>query len=107
MIDEDLHGMSRDDLVAEVTKLRAGIRQHRDAKGHNLCWWVPELWSLLPESADVRPEAPPRDEFLRCCATYRDTIDATVVELAGTPGREPGALHGRVGSTPTGGTHGS
>lgn len=74
-MDEDLELMSRDALVEEIKKLRTGIRQHRDAKGHNLCWWVPELWNLLPEQTTPEPCAPPKDEFLRHCAIYRDTID--------------------------------
>jgi hypothetical protein len=42
-MDEDLDAMNSKELKAEVAKLRAGIRQHRDATGHNLCWYVPEL----------------------------------------------------------------
>jgi hypothetical protein len=81
MDDEDLRDMSREDLIEEVKRLRAGIRQHRDAKGHNLCWWVPELWNLLPERVTPEPCPPPKDEFLRCCGTYRDTLDhADVVD---------------------------
>lgn len=33
-IDLDLEGMTQEQLVAEVKKLRADIRQHRDAEGH-------------------------------------------------------------------------
>jgi hypothetical protein len=29
-MDEDLNGMSREQLIDEVKRLRAGIRQHRD-----------------------------------------------------------------------------
>jgi hypothetical protein len=36
-MDADLDGMSRDELVAEVTKLRQGIRKHRDSSGQDLC----------------------------------------------------------------------
>ena len=39
---------SRSALVAEVRKLRAGIRKHRDSTGHDLCWHHPDLWDLLP-----------------------------------------------------------
>ena len=86
MIDEDLRDMSREELAEEVMRLRGGIRQHRDAKGHNLCWWVPELWNLLPEHITPEPCAPPKDEFLRHCAIYRDSLDhADVVDLVDTP----------------------
>jgi hypothetical protein len=74
-IDLDLEGMTQEQLVVEVKKLRAGIRQHRDAEGHNLCWWVPELWGLLPEKVDPKPRVPPLGEFLENCAKYRASLD--------------------------------
>lgn len=77
-LDRDLELMDRDQLVQEARRLRAGIRQHRDAKGHNLCWYVPELWDLLPDKARPSPEPPPRDEFLHHCAVYRDSLNEHV-----------------------------
>lgn len=74
-LDQDLDGMDRDALIAEVKKLRAGVRQHRDAEGHNLCWWVPELWSLLPEAPHRLPQVPPWPEFVQKCAAYRASLD--------------------------------
>jgi hypothetical protein len=47
-MDEDLEGMSREQLIAEAKRLRAGIRAHRDSTGHELCWHHPALWELLP-----------------------------------------------------------
>lgn len=73
-MDNDLKDMSREDLIAEVMKLRTGIREHRDATGHNLCWYVPELWDLLPEKTTPSPEVPPKDEFMRCCKLYRESL---------------------------------
>lgn len=49
MADENLEQLTRGELIAEVKKLRAGIRRHRDSTGHELCWHHPELWELLPE----------------------------------------------------------
>jgi hypothetical protein len=43
-MDEDLNDLSREQLIDEVKRLRAGIRQHRDNSGHDLCWHHPELW---------------------------------------------------------------
>lgn len=74
-LDVDLDSMSREELLDEIKKLRDGIRQHRDSTGHNLCWYVPELWALLPEKVTPEPHVPPKEEFLRCCATYRDSLD--------------------------------
>lgn len=50
-MDDDLDTTSREDLIAEVKRLRAGIRAHRDSTGHELCWHHPQLWGLLPEAA--------------------------------------------------------
>jgi hypothetical protein len=52
--DKDLETLSRDQLINEVKKLRAGIRKHRDSTGHELCWHHPDLWALLPEKIDDR-----------------------------------------------------
>jgi hypothetical protein len=74
-MDDDLTGMDRDALVAEVKKLRAGIRQHRDKSGHDLCWYHPALWSLLPEPIDPRIAVPPWDKFMRGCVAFRSSLD--------------------------------
>ena len=47
--DDDIATMSVDELRREVQKLRDAIRQQRDQKGHDLCWYIPELWDVLPE----------------------------------------------------------
>jgi hypothetical protein len=57
-MDEDLAGLDREALIAEVKRLRGGIRQHRDSSGQELCWHHPELWGLLPEKSDPRPSVP-------------------------------------------------
>lgn len=75
--DNDLSDMSPEELRQEVKRLRAGIRQHRDASGHSLCWYVPELWNLLPEKIEPQPQVPPTDEFLHCCQIYRRSLEKT------------------------------
>ena len=42
-MDEDLNQMSREELIAEVKKLRQGVRQHRDRSRHELCWHHPSI----------------------------------------------------------------
>jgi hypothetical protein len=74
-MDEDLEQMSRDQLVIEVRKLRAGIRQHRDSTTHSLCWHHPELWALLPERTDPLPAVPEWPQFLQGCIHYRQSLD--------------------------------
>jgi hypothetical protein len=75
-MDEDLESMSREQLVAEVKKLRAGIRAHRDASGHDLCWHHPELWKALPEHVEHLPQVPDWPQFMRGCIKYRQSLDA-------------------------------
>jgi hypothetical protein len=75
-MDEDLDAMDRDRLVAEVKRLRAGIRAHRDASGQELCWHHPALWALLPEPVEPRIAVPDWPQFLRGCIRYRQSLDA-------------------------------
>jgi hypothetical protein len=74
-LDDDLEGRSREELVAEVKRLRAGIRKHRDESGQELCWHQPELWGLLPEPIAPRIQVPEWPEFLRGCVRYRQSLD--------------------------------
>jgi hypothetical protein len=74
-MDEDLDSMSREQLMAEVRKLRYGIRIHRDSTLHELCWHHPELWELLPEKQDPVPVVPDWPEFMRGCVRYRQSLD--------------------------------
>ena len=74
-MDDDLAALSRDQLVDEVKRLRAGIRAHRDASLHGLCWHHPQLWGLLPERTDPRPVVPDWPQFLRGCIAYRSSLD--------------------------------
>jgi hypothetical protein len=74
-MDEDLENMDRAALVAEVKRLRAAIRKHRDSSGHDLCWHHPAMWSLLPEGTAALPEVPDWPQFLRGCVKYRESLD--------------------------------
>lgn len=74
-MDDDLETFDRETLIAEVRKLRAGIRQHRDATGHDLCWHHPDLWSLLPEKTEPAIAVPPWPKFMRGCIRYRQSLD--------------------------------
>ena len=74
-MDDDLDSMSRDELVAEVRRLRAGIRAHRDSSGNELCWHHPQLWGLLPERTDPQPSVPDWPHFLRGCIRHRQSLD--------------------------------
>jgi hypothetical protein len=74
-LDEDVERMSREQLVAEVRRLRQGIRRHRDGTGHELCWHHPALWGLLPDTTDPLPTVPDWPRFLEGCIRYRRSLD--------------------------------
>lgn len=74
-MDEDLDAMDRETLMTEVRKLRAAIRRHRDATGHDLCWHHPAMWALLPEKVEPSVAVPPWPKFLRGCVRYRQSLD--------------------------------
>jgi hypothetical protein len=74
-MDDDVDEMSREQLVAEVRRLRAGIRAHRDSTKHELCWHHPALWGLLPEKTDPVPVVPEWPEFIAGCVRYRRSLD--------------------------------
>jgi len=74
-VDSDLDQMNREELIAEAKKLREGIRKHRDSKGHDLCWYHPELWHLLPEKTDPLPLVPEWPKFMEGCVRYRQSLD--------------------------------
>jgi len=74
-MDDDLDTLDREALIAEVKRLRAGIRAHRDASEQELCWHHPALWGLLPERTDPQPVVPAWPQFLRGCVRYRQSLD--------------------------------
>lgn len=74
-MDDDLAGLSREELITEVKRLRAGIRTHRDSSAHELCWHHPALWGLLPEKTAPEIAVPPWPRFLRGCVLYRESLD--------------------------------
>ena len=90
-MDEDLDRMSRDRLVTEAKRLRAGIRAHRDSTKHELCWYHPALWGLLPEKTDPVPIVPNWPEFIQGCVRYRRSLDeqAPLAPRTKEPFREP------------------
>ena len=74
-MDDDLIVMTREQLIEEAKRLRAGIRVHRDSTEHELCWHHPALWTLLPEKTDPLPTVPSWPQFLRGCLRYRQSLD--------------------------------
>jgi len=85
-LDEDLVSLSREQLMVEVRRMRAAIRAHRDASGHDLCWHHPQLWSLLPEKLSPQIAVPAWPQFLRGCIRYRQSLDAQAPQAPRTQG---------------------
>ena len=73
--DGDLAAMSHAALLAQAREMRAAIRAHRDASGHDLCWHQPDLWALLPDPPKGGQAAPDWPQFLRGCILYRVSLD--------------------------------
>lgn len=74
-MDNDLGGFSREELVAEIVKLRDAIRAHRDSSMHDLCWHHPQLWGLLPEPIPEDIAVPDWPQFFRGCISYRQSLE--------------------------------
>ena len=94
-MDEDLHSLTREQLINEVRRLRAGIRTHRDSTGHALCWHHPELWALLPDKIEPAVKVPHWPQFMRGCVRYRQSLDEQLPHAPRTSGEssvpgEPG-----------------
>ena len=83
-MDTDLQSMSREQLIAEVLKLRKGIRAHRDSSRHELCWHHPQLWGLLPEKSDPQPVVPEWPQFMQGCIRYRQSLDSQLPDAPRT-----------------------
>ncbi len=74
-MDQDLDAMTREELIAEARRLRAGIRAHRDSTRRALCWHHPAALGLQPEWPDPLPTVPTWPESLRGCLQYRQSLD--------------------------------
>src|SRR5687767_15960221 len=97
-MDADLDTLSREQLVAEVKKLRAGIREHRDSTGHGLCWHHPQLWGLLPEKTDPQPVVPTWPRLMADCIPYRQSL---AEQLPDAPRTDPGCPVPPTGHRPS------
>ena len=74
-MDDDLDGLRREALIEEVKRLRAGVRRHRASSGHDLCWYHPQRWRLLPELMAPEVAVPPWPKFMRGCVAFRESLD--------------------------------
>lgn len=83
-LDADLGALDRAALVAEVRRLRAGIRAHRDSSGMDLCWHHAGRWNLLPERVAPAIAVPDWPQFLRGCVRYRQSLDEQAPEAPRT-----------------------
>jgi hypothetical protein len=72
------------ELDEELKKLRQGIRTNRDSTGHNLCWFHPDLWNLLPEKYDPEISVPDWPQFMEGCIRFRKSLDEQLPEASRT-----------------------
>jgi hypothetical protein len=93
-MDTDLDTLTREQLIAEVKRLRNGIRAHRDSSGHELCWHHPQLWGLLPEKTDAQPVVPSWPKFMAGCIRYRQSLDEQLPDAPRTDEGYPGTRTG-------------
>ena len=89
-MDEDLNALTREQLLAEVKRLREGIRAHRDSSGNDLCWHHPALWNLLPEPLDRSLTVPAWPQFMRGCIRYRQSLDEQLPDAPRTNEEDEG-----------------
>ena len=94
-LDDDLDSLGADALRAELRRLRAGIRAHRDSSGQELCWHHPALWGLLPERTDPLPVVPDWPQFLQGCLRYRQSLDEQLPSAPRVPQSPPTQGHER------------
>src|SRR5918997_449972 len=91
-MDQDLERLTREELIVEIKKLRAGIRAHRDSSKHELCWHHPQLWNLLPERLTPQLAVPAWPQFLRGCLHYRESLDIQLANASRVNEEYDGAL---------------
>ncbi|MBV6658103.1 MAG: hypothetical protein KI785_10095 [Devosiaceae bacterium] len=72
--------MTREELLREARKMRAAVREHRDATGHDLCWHWPDLWALLPDTTERKLTVPDWPHFMRGCIHYRSSLDRQLAD---------------------------
>ena len=67
-----------DEQKAELDRLKAAIRKHRDQKDDDRCWMDDqELYAVLGhEGVQADTGLPPRDEFLESCRRFYDQRQA-------------------------------
>ncbi len=75
-MDQDLLQMNIGQLCKEVMKLRNALRDLRDQQNHDMCWFNPEIFEILPEGKekDKTTMVPPACQFIENCAIYRQTL---------------------------------
>src|SRR5262245_18159066 len=83
-MDDDILNWTREELIAEVVRLRNGIRAHRDSSGHDLCWHHQKLWCRVPSTTLKRLAAPSWPQCLRGCIKCRESLDRELPDASRT-----------------------
>jgi ribosomal protein S18 acetylase RimI-like enzyme len=91
----ELDKLDRQELQAEVLRLRAAIRQHRNEQMHNRCWLDDQrLYRALPEKDDGDQRLPDRAAFLANCERYWRTRSVSDASLGGRSSASEPRDHG-------------
>ena len=81
-LDADLDALEHDARLAIARAMRASIRAHRDAAGHDLCWHQPDLWAHLPEAASFPDHVSERSVFMKGCIRYLASLGAQLLDVS-------------------------
>lgn len=61
----------RENVAANIAKLEAAIREHRDQRGDDRCFLDDaKLYSVLGDNVEVDASLPPKCDFLASCERY-------------------------------------
>jgi hypothetical protein len=80
-LDEDLEAFDRTALIAEISRLRGGIRASRQQRSRPVLASSRTL-GLLPEYVDPAVAVPPWPTFLRGCVAYREALERELPQAA-------------------------
>lgn len=60
----------------KIQQIQAVIQEWDSKKGHNRCWFYPELFQQIAKIVEVpltdSPILPPKEEFEACCEKYKE-----------------------------------
>ncbi len=74
-MDADLESLSREQLIAEVKRLRQAFANIATAPGTSCAGTIPRCGRCCRKKSDPLPVVPDWPQFLRGCLRYRQSLD--------------------------------